>query len=383
MVASPALAAARVPPAARRRGRGTTWSLPRREAGETSQSARRRPYGAGECESSTDDLSATHGPRAASRSIGPALRAVVDPQSTRRPACRITRGGGEHKDHHQRRYFHVGIGRGRPSGGGRSRCVTYSPRHARCHFLTPIDSRDHEREGSRRVRTMCSPKANAVALVSAPFLPEPGSRARVVDGGQVLHVSRLLIVRRTPLLPLALQTAHVHLQEARQYLSWLADASTDTDPLDSAVGRDLAVRDYHTYPQAALKRKPATINNALPAVDDLYTRRGLGPSRAARVEVPATASRALGERVHTCEQSRLGPRPATRRSRWSRSTPALGSTRPSRSTSATCACANRARQPAAARRATPATTRSASTRRGSVRGQRRSRSRGARSSSSP
>ena len=77
MVASPALAS-RVPPAARRRGRGTKWSLPRREASETSQSARRRPYSAGECESSTDDLSATHGTRRASRSISPALRAVAD-----------------------------------------------------------------------------------------------------------------------------------------------------------------------------------------------------------------------------------------------------------------------------------------------------------------
>ena len=95
-----------------------------------------------------------------------------------------------------------------------------------------------------------------------------------------------------------MQTAHAHLQGARQYLSWLADASTDTDPLDSAADRDWAVSDYRTYLQAALKRKPATINNALPAVDDLYTRRGLGPSKAARVEVPATARRALGERVY-------------------------------------------------------------------------------------
>ena len=174
-------------------------------------------------------------------------------------------------------------------------------------------------------------KANAVALVSAPFLPEPGSQARVVDGGQVLHVSRL----ENPVTPLALQTAYVHLQGARQYLSWLADASTDTDPLDSAADRDWAVPDYRTYPQAALKRKPATINKALLAVDDLYTRRGLAPSKAARVEVAATAPRALGERVYYLRAVKAFPRPAT--GRWSRSTPAAGSPRPSRSTSPTCA----------------------------------------------
>jgi len=36
------------------------------------------------------------------------------------------------------------------------------------------------------------------------------------------------------------------------------------------------VRDYRIHLQAVLKRSPATINNALAAVDDCYTRRGLG-----------------------------------------------------------------------------------------------------------
>lgn len=35
------------------------------------------------------------------------------------------------------------------------------------------------------------------------------------------------------------------------------------------------------------KRKPATVNNALAAVDDFYIRRGLGPASAARAELPA------------------------------------------------------------------------------------------------
>ena len=272
------------------------------------------------------------------------------------------------------------MSRGRPSGGGRSRCVTYSPRHARCHFLTPIDSRAHETRGIAPCADDVFAKANTVALVSAPFLPEPGSQARVVDGGQVLHVSRLGEPRYSPRLADCARTPPTGAPVAVLARGRIARHR----PLDSAADRDWAVPDYHTYLQAALKRKPATINNALPAVDELYTRRGLGPSKAARVEVPATAPRALGERVHYLRAVKALPSPRdqalalvpfyagawiaeNRRDRPRRRAP--GASRP--------------RQPAAARRATPATTRSASTRRGSARGRRRSRSRGARSSSSP
>ena len=104
-----------------------------------------------------------------------------------------------------------------------------------------------------------------------------------------------------------------------------------------ADDRDWAVPDYHSYLQAALKRKPATIDNALPAVDDLYTRRGLGRPRRRGSRSPPPLPARSANACTTCEQSRLSPRPATRPSRWSRCTPAPGSPRPSRSTSPTCA----------------------------------------------
>jgi len=56
------------------------------------------------------------------------------------------------------------------------------------------------------------------------------------------------------------------------------------------------VRDYRTHLQAVLKRAPATVNSALAAVDDLYLRRGLGPARAARAELPTIAPQALEKR---------------------------------------------------------------------------------------
>lgn len=97
--------------------------------------------------------------------------------------------------------------------------------------------------------------------------------------------------------PLAAQTRRTYASKARQYLAWLGSADVDGDPLDSTVGRDWAVRDYRTHLQAVTKAKPATVNNALAAVDDLYTRRGLGPARAARVDIPAAAPRALDKRA--------------------------------------------------------------------------------------
>jgi site-specific recombinase XerD len=96
--------------------------------------------------------------------------------------------------------------------------------------------------------------------------------------------------------PLADQTRRTYASKVRQYLAWLGTAETDGDPLDSADGRDWAVRDYRTHLQAVLKRRPATVNSALAAIDDLYIRRHLGPANANRVDLPNTAPRALSQR---------------------------------------------------------------------------------------
>lgn len=97
--------------------------------------------------------------------------------------------------------------------------------------------------------------------------------------------------------PLAEQSRRTYASKVRQFLVWLAGAEVDGEPLDSADGRDWAVRDYRGYLQTVLKRSPATINGALAAVDDFYVRRGLGAARAKRAEVPATAPRALGPKA--------------------------------------------------------------------------------------
>jgi site-specific recombinase XerD len=104
-------------------------------------------------------------------------------------------------------------------------------------------------------------------------------------------------IRALAAAPLAAQTRRTYTSKVRQFLAWLAIAALDEDPLSSADGRDWAVRDYRTHLQAVLKRSPATVNNALAAVDDFYIRRGLGPASAARIEIAAAAPRALDARA--------------------------------------------------------------------------------------
>jgi len=112
--------------------------------------------------------------------------------------------------------------------------------------------------------------------------------------------------------PLAAQSRRTYTSKARQYLAWLSAAAVDGDPLGTSSGRDWAVRDYRNHLQGVLKRKPATVNNALAAIDDLYSRRGLGPANAARVEVPAAAPRALGERAQVRYLRAVAARPSPR-----------------------------------------------------------------------
>ena len=96
--------------------------------------------------------------------------------------------------------------------------------------------------------------------------------------------------------PLAEQTRRTYASKVRQYLAWLGTGEFDDEPLSSADRRDWAVRDYRTHLQAVLKRRPATVNNALAAVDDLYIRRGFGPAQSeARRDPERRASRARGE----------------------------------------------------------------------------------------
>ena len=112
--------------------------------------------------------------------------------------------------------------------------------------------------------------------------------------------------------PIATQTRRAYASRIRQYLLWIAAADLDADPLSSAAGRDGAVRDYRTHLQTVTRRSPATINTTLATLSDFYTRLGLGPANARRLDLPQHAPRALSNRDGTrwlrAVQRRLNPR---------------------------------------------------------------------------
>jgi integrase/recombinase XerC len=66
--------------------------------------------------------------------------------------------------------------------------------------------------------------------------------------------------------------------------------------LDEAPARDGAVRDWRAWAKTVGRLRPATINNTLAAIDDFYTRRGLGPATARREALPRRAPKALSNR---------------------------------------------------------------------------------------
>ncbi|MBJ7593862.1 MAG: tyrosine-type recombinase/integrase, partial [Candidatus Dormibacteraeota bacterium] len=112
-------------------------------------------------------------------------------------------------------------------------------------------------------------------------------------------MASLLEEYRAPLAraPLSPESRRTYLSKVRQFLAWLGAAALDGDPLADAAARDWAVRDYRSHLQVVAKAAPATVNGAVAAVDDFYARRGLGPARAERVELPRQAPRALDKRA--------------------------------------------------------------------------------------
>jgi integrase/recombinase XerC len=100
--------------------------------------------------------------------------------------------------------------------------------------------------------------------------------------------------------PLSPESRRTYLSRVRMYLAWLDQHNpqrTQGDPITNPRARDWAVRDYRLWllRDGPDKRSVVYANSALTAIDDFYTRRGLGKVAIERDELPDTAPRALEE----------------------------------------------------------------------------------------
>ena len=108
------------------------------------------------------------------------------------------------------------------------------------------------------------------------------------------------------------ETRRTYASKLRQYLAWLDTAVVAGDPLTDPDARDRAVRDWRSHLLTVAQQAPATVNTALAAVDDFYTRRGLGQAAAERTRPPTTAPRTLDKRAQLRWLRAVEAQPSTR-----------------------------------------------------------------------
>src|SRR5205823_3097741 len=111
---------------------------------------------------------------------------------------------------------------------------------------------------------------------------------------------------------LSAETRRTYASKTRQYLAWLHTAGLGGQPLTDPAARDRAVGDWRTHLLTVAGRAPSTVNNALAAVDDFYTRRGVGPAAAERTAPPTPAPRALDPRAQRRWLRAVAAHPAPR-----------------------------------------------------------------------
>lgn len=95
--------------------------------------------------------------------------------------------------------------------------------------------------------------------------------------------------------PLAARSRDAYLAQVRDFVTWLAGSEHGAPALADSHVRDWAVRDYKRFVKTTKRWGPASVNQALAAIDSFYRSRGAGRPEVAREELAQTAPRALSE----------------------------------------------------------------------------------------
>ncbi len=123
-------------------------------------------------------------------------------------------------------------------------------------------------------------------------MPRPragGEPVEPVDTRAVLSRYRRWLGRQ----PLSPRTRQVYQAQVSGYVRWLAGGEYGAAALSEPAVRDWAVRDYKRHLVRTRKWKPASVNQALAAIDNFCRQLGLGRPEVKREQLPRVAPRAL------------------------------------------------------------------------------------------
>lgn len=96
--------------------------------------------------------------------------------------------------------------------------------------------------------------------------------------------------------PLSIHSRRAYHTQVQQFCIYLDQADSEYgNPLKDEHARNYAVRDYKSYLKVVRKRKPATVNSALAAIDNFYRFLQMSPVDVKREDLPQQAPRALTE----------------------------------------------------------------------------------------
>jgi len=95
--------------------------------------------------------------------------------------------------------------------------------------------------------------------------------------------------------PLAARSREAYPAQVRDFVGWLAGSEHGAKALADPHVRDWAVRDYKRFAKKTKRWGPASVNQALAAIDNFYRSLGAGRPDVAREELAQTAPRALDE----------------------------------------------------------------------------------------
>jgi site-specific recombinase XerD len=95
--------------------------------------------------------------------------------------------------------------------------------------------------------------------------------------------------------PLAARSRDAYLAQVRGFVSWLVGSEHGAAALTDPHVRDWAVRDYKRHVKTTKHWSPASVNQALAAIDNFYRSLGIGRPEVPREELAQVAPRALEE----------------------------------------------------------------------------------------